>query len=184
MTMALNERYKPPSRDDLCNTLIPAWYSVEKENVIWELAMMKKVAITCDGCWSSLAQDHYVTVTVHYIHKGSMKVKVLSTKAVYEAQTGMVVAEEIKEVLEEFKISDKIAAATVDNASNMGVALRNLNFLKMGCFAHTLNLAAQKVYNVSAVTKWRAKLREVVVWLKRSTMSKTVLREKQQLLSK
>lgn len=53
--MALYERYKPPSRDDLCNTLIPAWYSVEKENVIWELAMMKKVAITCD-CWSSLAQ--------------------------------------------------------------------------------------------------------------------------------
>lgn len=177
MTMALNERYKPPSRDDLCNTIIPAWYSVEKE-VIWELAMMKKVAITCDG-WSSLAQDHYVTVTVHYIHKGSMKVK-----ALYAAQTGMVVAEGIKEVLEEFKISEKIAAATVDNASNMGVALRNLKFLKVGCFAHTLNLAAQKVYNASAVTKWRAKLREVVVWPKRSTMSKTVLREKQQLLSK
>lgn len=174
MTLALNDRYKPPSRDDLCNTLIPAWYAVEKENVLRELAMAKKVAITCDG-WSSLAQDHYITVTVHYIHEGNMRVKVLSTKAVYEAQTGMVVAEEINEVLEEFKISDKIVAATVDNAGNMSVALRNLKFLKVGCFAHTLNLASQKVYNVSAVAKWRAKLRDVVVWLKRSTMSKTVL---------
>lgn len=156
MALALNEHYKPPSRDDLCNTLI-LWYSVEKANVIQELAMAKKVAITCDG-WSILAQDHYVTVTVHYIHKGSMRVKVLSTKAVYEAQAGMVVAEEINEVLEEFRINDKIAAATVDNAGNKGVTLRNLKFLKAGCFAHTLNPAAQRVYNVSAMTKWCAKL--------------------------
>lgn len=150
MIMALNERYKPPSRNDLCNTLIPAWYSVEKENVIRELAMAKKVAITGDG-WSSVAQDHYVTVTVHYIHMGSMRVKVLSTKAVYEALTGMVVAEEIKEVLEEFRISDKIAAATVDNASNMGVALRNLKFLKVGCFAQTKSIWQQRKCTMSVL---------------------------------
>lgn len=158
MTSALSERYKPPSRDDLCNALIPAWYSVEKANIVQELAMLKKGAITCDG-WSSLAQDHYVTVTVHYILNGSMRVKVLTTKGVYKAQTGMVVAEEINEVLEEFIIGDKIAAATVDNASNMGVALRHLKFLKVGCFAHTLNLAAQKVYTISAVTNWGGKQR-------------------------
>ena len=66
----------------------------------------------------------------------------------------------------------------------MDVALKNLHFLKVGCFAHTLNLAAQKVYGIPAVTNWCAKIRSVVVWLKRSTMSKTVLREKQRLLSK
>ncbi|KAG7280367.1 hypothetical protein CRUP_022195 [Coryphaenoides rupestris] len=49
----------------------------------------------------------------------------------------------------------------------MDVALKQLKFLKVGCFAHTLNLAAQKVYSISAVTKWCARLRAVVVWLKR-----------------
>ena len=183
MTTALNPRYRPLSRDDLSNTLIPAWYSVEKQNVIQELAQVKKAAITCDG-WTSVAQDHYVTVTVHYTSHGVIKQKVLNTKAVYESQTGLVVADEITSILVEFSLKTKVVAATVDNASNMDVALKALKFLKVGCFAHTLNLAAQKVYGITAVTKWCARLRAVVVWLKRSTMAKTVLQEKQRLLGK
>lgn len=183
MTTALNPRYKPPSRDALSNTLVPAWYSVEKQNLITELAHINTVAITCDG-WTSVAQDHYLTVTVHYSSHGHIKQKVLNTKAVYESQTGLVVAEEIHGILEEFHLNKKAVAATVDNASNMDVALKNLPLLKVGCFAHTLNLAAQKVYSISAVTRWCARLRTVVVWLKRSTLSKPVLREKQRLLSK
>lgn len=181
MTSALNPRYRPPSRDTLTNTLIPAWYSIEKQNVVQELAQVSKAAITCDG-WTSVAQDHYLTMTVHYISHGHIKQKVLNTKAVYESQTGLVVAKEIDGILEEFQINRKVVAATVDNAANMDVALKSLKFLKVGCFAHTLNLAAQKVYSISAITKWCARLRAVVVWLKRSTMAKTVMREKQQLL--
>ena len=183
MTTALNTRYQPPSRDDLSNTFIPAWYSVEKSNIIQKLAQVNKVAITCDG-WTSVAQDHFLTVTVHYIYKGKMEQNVLSTEAVYESQTGPVVAKEIASVVEQFHLGEKITAATVDNASNMDVALRSLDFLKVGCFAHTLNLAAQKVYDIPAVSNWCAKIRAVVVWLKRSSLSKTVLREKQRVLSK
>lgn len=182
MVTALNPRYRPPSRDELSNTLIPAWYNVEKQNVIQELAQVSKAAITCDG-WTSVAQDHYLTVTVHYTSNGQIKQKVLNTKAVYESQTGLIVAEEIKSILEEFQINNKVVAATVDNASNMDVALKNMKLLKVGCFAHTLNLAAQKVYSISTITRWCAKLRAVVVWLKRSSMTKTVMREKQQLLN-
>nr|XP_015802887.2 E3 SUMO-protein ligase ZBED1-like [Nothobranchius furzeri] len=182
MCTALNPRYQPPSRDDLSNTLIPAWYSVEKSNLIQKLAQVNKVAITCDG-WTSVAQDHFLTVTVHYIYKGRMMQNVLSAEAVYESQTGLVVAKEISSVVEQFNLGQKVIAATVDNASNMDVALKNLNFLKVGCFAHTLNLAAQKVYDIPAVSSWCAKIRSVVVWLKRSSLSKTVLREKQRLLN-
>ena len=55
MITALNPRYRPPSRDDLSNNLIPAWYSVTKQNVIQQLAQVNKIAITCDG-WTSVAQ--------------------------------------------------------------------------------------------------------------------------------
>ncbi|XP_034084944.1 zinc finger BED domain-containing protein 4 [Gymnodraco acuticeps] len=112
-----------------------------------------------------------------------MRQKVLRTKAIYTAQTGQVVAEEIGEILQEFGIMNKIAAVTVDNAANMDVAIKRLNFIKLGCFAHTLNLGAQSVYSLASVTKWTAKIRGVVVWMKRSSMGKTVLREKQQLLN-
>ncbi|XP_054593798.1 zinc finger BED domain-containing protein 4 [Nothobranchius furzeri] len=155
---------------------------LKKSNLIQKLAQVNKVAITCDG-WTSVAQDHFITVTVHYIYRGRMMQNVLSTEAVYESQTGLVVAKEISSVVEQFNLGQKVIAATVDNASNMDVALKNLNFLKVGCFAHTLNLAAQKVYDIPAVSSWCAKIRSVVVWLKRSSLSKTVLREKQRLLN-
>ncbi|XP_038137844.1 E3 SUMO-protein ligase ZBED1-like [Cyprinodon tularosa] len=181
MTNALNPRYTPPSRTVLSNTLIPAWYEVEKQNVITELANVSKVAITSDG-WTSLAQDHYITVTAHYSSQGKLQQKVLRTKAVYRAQTGETVAVEIGEVLEEFGITQKVVVMTVDNASNMDVAAKKLDILKLGCFAHTLNLAAQKVYSIAAMTRWAAKLRAVIVWMKRSSMAKVVLKEKQLLL--
>lgn len=45
-------------------------------------------------------------------------------------------ADEINCILEEFQINTEVVAATVDNASNMDVALKNLKLLKVGCFAH------------------------------------------------
>ena len=175
MTKALNPHYTPPGRTVLSNTLIPAWYEVERQNVITELANVGKVTITSDG-WTSLAQDHYITVPAHYSSQGKLHQKVLRTKAVFQAQTGETVAVEIGEVLEEFGIAPKVVVMTVDNASNMNVAAKRLNILKLGCFAHTLNLAAQKVYSIATVTRWAAKLRVVIVWMKLSTMSSTVLK--------
>ena len=175
MTKALNPHYTPPGRTVLSNTLIPAWYEVERQNVMTKLANVGKGAITSDG-WTSLAQDHYITVTAHYSSQGKLHQNVLRTKAVFQAQTGETVAVEVGEVLEEFGIAHKVVVMTVDNASNMDVAAKRLNILKFGCFAHTLNLAAQKVYSIATVTRWAAKLRVVIVWMKRSTMSNTVLK--------
>ncbi len=114
-----------------------------------------------------------------------VKQKVLHTRAVYQSQTGEVAAEEISDILEKFEIKpSKIVAVTVDNAGNMDVAIKKLQILKIGCFAHTLNLAAQKIYKIAPIDKWAAWIRAVVVWFKRSSLSKTVLMEKQQLLGK
>lgn len=167
----------------LTNHFVPAWYNVEKQNAKSALEKASKVAITSDG-WTSICQDHYLTVTAHYITQGTMQQKVLVTRAVYRAQTGDVVAEEIGDVLDEYGIREKVTAITVDNASNMDVAVRKLDIIKIGCFAHTLNLAAQTIYTLNSVAKWAAKIRDVVVWMKRSAMAKVVLHEKQHLLSK
>lgn len=113
-----------------------------------------------------------------------MQQKVLKTKAVYKAQTGWVVAEEISDVLSEFGISDKIVAVTVDNAANMDVAIKHLRFVKLCCFAHTLNLAAQSIHSLNSVSQWVAKVRTIVVWMKRCLMAKVVLQERQELLRK
>lgn len=81
MIRALNPKYQPPRRDILPNTLIPAWYAVEKGNVNRELQDVRDVAVTADG-WTSVAQDHYLTVSVHFVKEGTMKEKILHTRAV------------------------------------------------------------------------------------------------------
>ncbi|XP_034052456.1 zinc finger BED domain-containing protein 1-like [Gymnodraco acuticeps] len=182
MLFTLNPNYTPPTRDYLTNHLIPSWYEIEKSNIITELSEVSHVALTSDG-WTSIAQDHYLTVTAHYLVEGKMRQKVLQTKAVYKAQTGIVIAEEIADVLTDFGIFDKIVAVTVDNAANMDVAIHRLQFVKLGCFAHTLNLAAQSLYSLAIMSQWIAKIR-ALVWIKRSSMAKTVLQEKQAILSK
>ena len=147
MVAALNPNYQPPSRDLLSNTLVPAWYKVERERVNEELREVKEVALTSDG-WTSVAQDHYLSVTAHFIKSGSGRVtdRVLQTKPVYQAQTGVNVAAEISLILEEFHIKEKVVVITMDNAMNMDVAARIMNYIKLPCFAHCLNLAAQKLY--------------------------------------
>ena len=112
MTRALNPKYNPPNRNELRNTLIPAWYSVEKSKVKEELKAVDHVAVTAD-LWSSVAQDHYITVTVHYVVEAELREKVLHTWAVFVSQTGPAVAE----------VKSKVVAVTVDNAANMDVAV-------------------------------------------------------------
>ncbi|KAK0154985.1 Zinc finger BED domain-containing protein 1 [Merluccius polli] len=180
MTKILNPKYKAPNRDSLTNHF-SAWYAVENGNMISELKRVSKAAITADG-WTSFSQDHYLTVTLHFVRNGQAHDKVLKTKAVYQAQTGTAVAEEIDEILEEYGVRDKVVAATVDNAANMDVAVKKLQIVKFPCFAHTLNLGAQKLYNCTTISNWAARIRSVIVWMKRSHMAKVVLTEKQELL--
>ncbi|XP_061884063.1 zinc finger BED domain-containing protein 4-like [Entelurus aequoreus] len=179
---ALNHKYKPFDRLKLSDTLVPAWYEMEKANLISELEQISNVAITADG-WTAVTQDHYLTVTVHYVSECQLKEKVLNTRAVYQAQTGHAAAEEIDEILEEFKIQTKVVAATVDNAANINVDAKKLHLLKFGCFTHTLKVAAQKIYSILSVSNWAARIHAMVVWLKRSHRAKVVLKDKQQLLS-
>lgn len=58
----------------------------------------------------------------------------------------------------QFAISDKIVAITADNAANMDVAMKHLQFVKLCCFAHILNLAVQSLYSLNAVSQWVVKV--------------------------
>ncbi|XP_037539042.1 zinc finger BED domain-containing protein 6-like [Nematolebias whitei] len=92
----LNPMYQSPSRDMLSNTLLPAWYAVEKENVKRELEDVKDVAVTADG-WTSVAQDHYLTVSVHFVREDTMNEKILHTRvqnAVISGKTGLACTDE------------------------------------------------------------------------------------------
>uniref|UniRef100_A0A1A7ZTE0 DUF659 domain-containing protein n=1 Tax=Nothobranchius furzeri TaxID=105023 RepID=A0A1A7ZTE0_NOTFU len=156
---------------------------LQRVNVKQELKAVDHFAVTADA-WSSVAQDHYITVTVHYIVDAELREKVLHTRAVCVSQTGSAVAEEIDSILDDFEVKSKVVAVTVDNAANMDVAVQKMKVMKMGCFAHTLNIAAQKLYSLTSIANWSGTIRAVVLWLRRNSLAKPVLKEKQKLLGR
>ena len=132
---------------------------MEVQKLIQDLAEAPSVGLTADH-WTSLDGDHYITVTVHFVKDWTLRSKVLETKAVYDSQTGEAIAAEIDECLTKFAIPlEKVVGLTVDNAANMAVAGRELNVLRIPCFAHSMNVSAGKLYQETSFTKWVARIR-------------------------
>ncbi|CAM4695027.1 unnamed protein product [Leuciscus chuanchicus] len=105
---------------------------------------------------------------------GQNEAKSVETKAVDTAQTRHAVAEEIGDILKEYAIFDKVVAATVDNAANMDIAIKRLVCETGLLCSHTQSYSTESLLPD----------RTIIVWMKRSSMAKVVLREKQDLLSK
>lgn len=161
-------------------TLIPAWYSEEKKEVVKELLGVTEAALTCDW-WTNSAHDHYLTLNLHFIMKCQMMHKVLCTKPVYDTSTAD--ARLLDGTLEEFGIQDKVLAVTAENESSVDVLISGLQIRKLKCFASILSLAAQKAFTCRGVMGWTSKIRSVAVWIRTSSSAQDILHEKQKLYS-
>ncbi|XP_056309051.1 zinc finger BED domain-containing protein 4-like [Danio aesculapii] len=96
-----------------------------------------------------------------------------------ESHTGNNLAEHLRKAIAEWGIAEKDPVIVTDNASNMTIAAEEAAFK---CYAHTLNLAAQRALKITAVTRLLGKVRRIVIFFRRSTTANHMLKEKQRLL--
>jgi hypothetical protein len=84
-----------------------------------ELRKVPYVALTTD-CWTSLTNDGYMTVKVHYLsEKWKMVSRVLNTIAFETSHTAENLAKGLKNIVTEWGLINKIAAVVTDNAANI-----------------------------------------------------------------
>lgn len=180
MLSTLEPRYQPPNRSRLSEELIPAMYENEKSKLYSELQSSGAVSLTCDG-WTSRATESFLTVTCHFINKNwELCSKILQTDHFEGSHTGQKVGFELRTMMINWGISDKVEVITVDNASNMTVAVEVSGAnLKLGCFAHTLNLASNKALGIPSLDKILGKVRSVVTYFHKSNIATEILKEKQ-----
>ena len=180
MLSTLEPRYQPPNRTRLSEELIPALYESIKSKLYAELQSSEAVSLTCDG-WTSRATQSFLTVTCHFVNKNwELSSKILQTDHFEGSHTGQKIGFELKSVMTDWGISEKVGVITVDNASNMTVAVEVSGVdLKLGCFAHTLNLASNKALNIPSLDKILGKVRSVVTYFHKSNISTEILKEKQ-----
>ena len=142
------------------------------------------VAITTDS-WTSRAVQSYLTVTAHYITSDwKLESKVLKTCEMSERHTALNIAEKLRDSRSEWKIDEERVSAIVHhNASNITLAVQNLGWQSMPCFAYTLQLAVNNGLEVSQINRLVSIARKTVGGFKHSSLAMTALKEKQQQLS-
>ena len=142
----MDPRYIPPSRTHLSDTVVPDVCVTSCKDMEDDLAKAESLALTTDS-WTSRATESYLTVTVHYVLNWEMKSAVLQTRTMYESHTSANLAAELCNAVDEWKLKRPNISipVTTDNATNIVNAVNEAEGLgpQIGCFAHTVNLAAK-----------------------------------------
>jgi hypothetical protein len=155
----LNPCYAVPCRTTVTHHVQLLYNEGKKE--LMEDMKCSQVAMTTD-LWTSVAQEGYITITVHYISPDwDLKCKVLATRVLEKRHTGVHIAAVIHTLREEIKIP-AFTSMTTDNAANMVVAAEKANIPRIPCFSHTLQLAINDGLKKPQIQKALAACRRLV----------------------
>jgi hypothetical protein len=89
---------------------------------------VQQVALTTD-CWTSINNEGYMTVTVHYLSdKLKMVSRVLNTIMIEESHTAVNLAKELRKIVTEWNLMNKISGVVTDNAANIVKVISSLKF--------------------------------------------------------
>lgn len=134
--------FRLASRKYFSKTAIPRLYTETREKVENELKQVKHFSATTD-LWSSQTLHPYMSYTVHFINEAwEMKSLCLETSFLPQDHTGANLADAL-EANWGLKKVDQVCITT-DNGSNIIRATNQLNWQRVSCFGHNLNLAVTK----------------------------------------
>lgn len=114
-----------------------------KRKLKGELDGVDAIACTTD-MWTSRTQVSYLTVTAHFLVGKELKSAVLDSKPVRDRHTGENIADALREILDDFGVSQKVVCFVTDNGANVALAIRLLGYRHLSCVAHTTNLAVKE----------------------------------------
>ncbi|XP_072400709.1 zinc finger BED domain-containing protein 4-like [Diabrotica undecimpunctata] len=166
--------YTLPSRKTLTKTLLPAKYLETLNKTREIMATAESVTITTD-MWSSRNSDSFIGVTAHFINDKFELESILLEVCLFEgSHTSVNLANELRRVITEWDLHNKIFIVITDNAANVKKAiLEELQLKHLGCLAHTINLIAQD--GLKVIESLIEKVKLVVSLFKRSNLAKEKL---------
>lgn len=186
MLKTFDPRYQVPSRNFFSETLIPQLYQATKEKLVEQLNQAYYVSLTTDG-WTSRNNASYITVTAHWLD-ATWKIcsAVLQTTQLSQSHTAENLLAYLNNTVSTWpvtKVNSFAIMITTDNASNIVKAVKDGGFINIRCFAHTLNLAAQKGLADSNVAAMLMHIRRLVKFFRKSPAAAAMLSGKQSSLN-
>ena len=120
--------------------------------------------MTSDG-WNSRTNHSYISVTLHFINNDwELKHFLLEAGEIIEQHTAVNLAHYSVEVIARWNLpATHISAVVTDNASNITDAIARLEWKRLGCFSHTLQVSLHKALNLLAVSRAIGQVKCVLV---------------------
>lgn len=177
----LQPRYELPCRSTVTKLVCKELHEESAVSVQQDITESASVSLTTDA-WTSRATQSYITVTAHVLDKAwNFRSYVLDTTIVADNHTADNLAEHLVSTMTRWHIHEKLTDiyVTTDNAANVVKACEVAKVCNMPCFAHTINLAAQKGIGATQVSNALAHVRDVVKYFHRSTLAASALCEAQ-----
>jgi hypothetical protein len=182
-TKMLNPGYSLPSRKTLSESLLPKIFNEVQVKVKQKIEKTPAVCLTTDG-WTSINNESFISITMHYIDENfELSSHLLECLKWNESHTAQNLKQLLLNKIEEWNLSNKIAAITTDNAANIVKASKLCNWRHIPCFAHTINLAVQKSVTVEPISVIIAKVKSIVEYFKRSSSALTRLQDIQEQIN-
>ncbi|XP_022825647.1 zinc finger BED domain-containing protein 4-like [Spodoptera litura] len=179
--------YTIPSRKYFANNLLPGLY--EEVKTATKISVSEDASSICltTDIWTSRNNDSYLAITGHYIDRNyNLQSVLLECKVLEKSHTGVHLAEEIKNVTQDWSIpSEKVLLVVSDNGANITNAVKQiLGWKHFSCYAHTLNLAVQKILGNSYIKDTLSKVKSIVSYFKRSNVAWNKLKTYQEQANK
>ena len=151
--------YEVPCPQTIIN-FIENMYEETKEKIKDKLSEVEFVAITTDGGTSSNAVS-FVGTNVHYLDEDlNMQFHIIGVRENKEKHTAINFRRKNDELLEEFKIGEKVVKTVTDNEAKMRAAYDDSE--RVACLAHIFHKSVTKgCEDVVAVKKTVLKIRKI-----------------------
>ncbi|KAE9525614.1 hypothetical protein AGLY_014141 [Aphis glycines] len=153
---------------------------VERENLKKVFKDIPNVCLTVDF-WTSVANNSYLGVTCHFLDNWKSRNRILETFEVPESHTSEYITNNIKSVIKNLQIENKVCAIVSDNAANMVKAINEIgqdNLIR--CTAHSIQFSVNARLQNDLVKTLISKLREIVGYFNRSSSSQHELDKEQE----
>ena len=180
----LDPKYALPSRNYFSETEIPRLYNEIRDNLVRPQLKEAKYFSSTTDLWTSCANQPYLSLTVHFIDKEwILRSYCLDTTPLFEDHTGQNISEAIKDIYQNWQLPvADLVATTTDNGSNFIAAYQQLNWIRLSCFGHNLDLAIKKSLNNPRVQQSIRKCHCLIELFHRSWKKNRDLHEKQKEL--
>ena len=180
MVHVFDSKYTLPSRNYFSEKDIPRMYSEVRDNVVSPALTKATFYANNTNLWTSCARYPFLSFTIHFIDdKWELKIFCLDTVLILQGHTGQNLAKAVQDVLANWELdSANLICATTDNGSNFLSAFNILNWMRVSCFGHNLDLCVNKAIQLDRIQRALGRCHSLVSVFNRSWKKKPGLTRK------